>query len=846
MYTYSSAIKYYNESGGTTHTSYESLSSRHLAGAPADFYGNDTYWVPAIDGSSNIDIVDSDGTENTFESTGNNIKNTPIAGVNWTSNETLEVVHLYSGDVAYTTEDGEPKRIKDSNGNNINAKSVGIAGVASYPGPLSVSNFEANATGDQNVTVNVTTNQTLSELNVTLSGPENATLTLGDFEQTGSNPYSYTATYDGSTDGGYEATVERAASAGDSVSSAGSDTASVDEVDPALHSVNLTDATNDDGLVSPGESVEVTANATGDVGTVTANLSAFDAGSNVTLSHESGDTYNWTGEVGPNPNDGNQTADMTVSDGQGNTVSNETGTLTVDTGELSVELNDSRTVVADESVGFSPQSVGNASGDVTYEWEFGDGASATGETVNNTYNATGEYVVNLTVSDETDDTANASTNVTVKESPAVESVNLTDVTDENGIVVPGDRVEVAANVTGEVDTVTANLSAFDAGTVELDGSGEVYNWTGEVGTNPTDGNHFATVTAAGDVGDNASEDTNALEVDTDELAVSLNDNRTVQAGVEYEYHPKSVDNETGEVTYDWAFAGTDERTGKSVNYTFNSTGTYTVELNTSDDSRDTANDSVELTPVNGDTYNRTVAVDSNATDGEQAVTVTVAGSDYMDSADTGTLTVDTDTLDVSLSDSRTVDVGEEAEYSPAAVNDAVGDVDYEWEFGSSTVETGKTVTHVFDSAATYEVVLTASDGSNDTATASMKVDVVSTATTSDSTTDDSTGGGSGGSLDSGGSTDPATESTSTEGTETSTATPTSTQTATSTQTTTEDPQTATEEATATSETTDQTPSTGTDGGTDPGTDQTPGEAPGFGAVAALLALAAAAGLALRE
>jgi PGF-CTERM protein len=371
---------------------------------------------------------------------------------------------------------------------------------------------------------------------------------------------------------------------------------------------------------------------------------------------------------------------------------------------------------------YSPQSVSNTTGDVAYNWTFGNGDNATGRTVSHAYESTGTYTIQLNASDDSRDTANASMVVDVVDAPIVESVNVSDETNENGIVAPGDTVEVVATVSGDATSVTANLSAFGA------------------------------------------------------------------------------------------------------------------------------NESVDLTLASGNTYNRTVAVDSNATDGEQSVTVTVTGSNSTDSAETGSLTVDTETLDVSLNDSRTVDVGEEVEYSPAAVNAAVGDVDYEWEFASSTVKSGKTVTYAFDSAATYEVVLTASDGSNDTASASMKVDVVSdstvadTTTTSDSTDGGSTGGGSGGSGGSGGGGDSTTETT------TALTTNESTQTPTSTRTVTENTQTATEEATATSETSDQTLAGGEtrDDPRNPGDGQTPGEAPGFGAVAALVALAAAAGLALRE
>ncbi len=36
---------------------------------------------------------------------------------------------------------------------------------------------------------------------------------------------------------------------------------------------------------------------------------------------------------------------------------------------------------------------------VSYQWEFGDGSSASGEQVTHTYNAPGEYIVTLKVED---------------------------------------------------------------------------------------------------------------------------------------------------------------------------------------------------------------------------------------------------------------------------------------------------------------------------------------------------------------------------------------------------------------------------------------------------------------
>jgi len=922
----SQRLHYYNGTN-TVDTGYGNFANSGAAGAPADFDGDGTLRVPAIDGSGIPEVVDSGGNAEQFLQSSNNTDKKPVAGVDWAGDAALEIVHLQGGEVAYTTATGETQKITDADGATMTAvQSAGVAGVASYPSSLSVSEFAASATGDQNVTVTVTTNHNLSELNVTLDGPEGATLTLadGDFSETGTDPYSYTATYDGSTDGEYTATLERAASAGDQTSGQ-TDTATVDDRAPSVESVNLTDATNGDGYVEASDEVTVNATVSGDIDAVTADLASFDAGT-VTLTADADGDYTATATVGSDATDGDQTATVTASDGEGNTDSATTGALTVDTENLSVSLNETKTVDAGESATFSPASVSGATGDVTYDWAFGDGDTATGETVTHTYADNGTYTVEVTATDEAGDTASDTMTVSVEDPPVVESVSLTDATDGNGTVSPGDEVRVNATVSGSVDSVTADLSAFDAGTVTLttDADGD-YTATAIVGTNVAEGAHAATVTATGTSGTEDSATTGTLDVVVDELTVSIGDDRTVGVNETVAYEA-SVAGATGDVTYDWTLGNGDTATGERVEYAFEERGTYTVEVTATDDAGSDTDavsvtvvdppvvESVNLTDAtNGDGYveagdevrvNATVSGDIDAVtadltafdagtieltadadgdytatatvgpdtaDGEQTATVVATGTQGNEDTDeTRALTVDTDPLSVSLNDTKTVGVGESATFSPESVSGATGSVSYEWAFGDGDTATGETVTHTFGDAGSYDVVLTASDGTGDTDTASLAVTVTTDTTTTTTTTtepasttttptDDPTTTApttttSDSSDDDGGS-DWTAPSGSDSGGSDATATTTAEQTGddgTVTRTTreAESTTTATETTRATETTTERTPTATETTTAPPGADnvppQSPGEAPGFGPVAALLALLAAAGLALRE
>jgi PKD repeat protein len=128
---------------------------------------------------------------------------------------------------------------------------------------------------------------------------------------------------------------------------------------------------------------------------------------------------------------------------------------------------------AGERVTFDARNSTDPDGSITaYEWEFGDGTTATGETATRTYDAAGEYAVTLTVTDD-DGTTNATTEtVSVDPAPALVWNDAADwdASDGSG-VVHDDFGDHAAGVV-ELGTPADSLSGKPVvGYWPLDGSG---------------------------------------------------------------------------------------------------------------------------------------------------------------------------------------------------------------------------------------------------------------------------------------------------------------------------------------------------------------------------------------
>jgi hypothetical protein len=104
--------------------------------------------------------------------------------------------------------------------------------------------------------------------------------------------------------------------------------------------------------------------------------------------------------------------------------------------------------------------------------------------------------------------------------PTIDNATLIDITDGDGIVSDGDRIEITANVSDDgvgVDRVGATASAFGAGLVELtDGDRDgIYNATVVVDASQAavDGSYPVSVAANDTANNTVSAETNELELD---------------------------------------------------------------------------------------------------------------------------------------------------------------------------------------------------------------------------------------------------------------------------------------------------------------------------------------------
>jgi PKD repeat protein len=401
--------------------------------------------------------------------------------------------------------------------------------------------------------------------------------------------------------------------------------------------------------------------------------------------------------------------------------------------------NDSPTVLGE----FTTMTVTvSTSGEFTYDWDFGDGITETGQVVTHTYLEVGYFTATVTADDSTY-MISTTTPITITDVP------IADLLAENDSPTPLEHIT----------TLTATVSA---------GTNVVYNWdfgdgiTGSgvviTHTYPAVDVFTATVTAT----NNISTDVVTTTVTITEAAIeglaaendsptAIGDTTTFSATVEY----------GSSVGYEWAYGDGESDVGITTTHKYADVGEYTAIV-TATNSLGT--DSVTTTvnieePISGlnaendsptqlggtTTLSATITTGSNVSyswdygDGNfgngintshvypevGSFTATITASNGISSLSTTTPVTITDVpiADLSASNDSPTPIGSTTTLS--ATISAGSSVSYEWDFGDGENGSGITTTHIYANTGYYTATVTATNSvSSDAVTTTLTINDV--------------------------------------------------------------------------------------------------------------------------
>ncbi|MEN8128892.1 MAG: PKD domain-containing protein [Pseudomonadota bacterium] len=321
---------------------------------------------------------------------------------------------------------------------------------------------------------------------------------------------------------------------------------------------------------------------------------------------------------------------------------------------------------------------GSASSDsdgniVSYDWAFGDGSTATGQSASYSYAADGSYNVSLTVTDDAGDTGS------ITQTVSVTTANL----------LP------SASFTYQCENLVCSFNGSSSS--DIDGSIDSYTWDFGDGSTPvtvkepihtytfgTDGIYNVSLTVSDNEGATASvtQTISVVGVPINQIPTASFTFQCTDLGCNFDGSASS-DVDGSIVSYAWEFGDGNTGSGPSVSHIYAAGGSYTVTLSVTD------ND-----------------------DATGSISQTVSVVAPVNLIPTASFTLQCTNLTCSFDGSSS--------------SDSDGNIiRYAWLFGDGTTATGVTVNHTYAAAGSYTVSLTVTDDANATDTATQSVTVSS-------------------------------------------------------------------------------------------------------------------------
>jgi len=293
---------------------------------------------------------------------------------------------------------------------------------------------------------------------------------------------------------------------------------------------------------------------------------------------------------------------------------------------------------------------------VSYDWEFGDGETGSGEEVSHTYTEPGTYTATVTVTDNDGATNQTSVQINVTSEP---DLSVSSVESSKSTVQVGQNISVTFTVENTAGSIESSFkNRVFLSTSPYGGSGQqipIEEFPMALNNNDSktetvevtipsvpEGEWYLAVFAdCNEVIDEAEEGNN---IDSTEIKIEGKDNELPTASftaeptngetpLDVSFDASDSSDPDGSInSYDWDFDDGSTGTGETTSHTYDSAGNYSVELTVTDKEGATSKDTSQVTveaSTTGDIKILNVTPDSGLTPGEKtSFTVEIEYSFY--------------------------------------------------------------------------------------------------------------------------------------------------------------------------------------------------------------------------